>query len=71
MCMPAGFNYEFSQVVDGSEVALVYHLVQRSSGPLPVFQDVTDIQEFLEAAACIWSSSGMPPKRMYHILDHE
>ncbi|KAL3149695.1 hypothetical protein ABBQ38_013525 [Trebouxia sp. C0009 RCD-2024] len=67
----AGFNYELLDVEGGSKLALIYRLVQRSAGPLPVFQDNRDAVYTILQAAQEWEAEKLLPKRAIHMLDNE
>ncbi|KAL3146515.1 hypothetical protein ABBQ32_000765 [Trebouxia sp. C0010 RCD-2024] len=66
-----GFNYGLEAVEGGSKLALIYRLVQRSVGPLPVFQDTRDAEYTILQAAQEWEAEKLLPKRAIHMLDHE
>lgn len=67
----AGFDYELQDVEGGGKLALIYHLVQRSAGPLPVFQDIDGIIAMLEREFEAWEAEKLLPKRAFYILDNE
>lgn len=67
----AGFDYNLGAVKDGHKLALIYRLVQRSAGPLPVFQDITDIMDTVEAELDVWQAEKLLPKRAFFVLDNE
>ncbi|KAL3149674.1 hypothetical protein ABBQ38_013506 [Trebouxia sp. C0009 RCD-2024] len=66
-----GFNYELLDVEGGSKLALIYRLVQRSAGPLPVFQDNREAQYTLYKVAQEWEDRKLLPKRAIHMLDNK
>ena len=67
----AGFNYNLGAVKNGYKLALIYRLVQRSAGPLPVFQDITEIMYRVEDVVEEWEAEESLPKRAFCILDNE
>lgn len=67
----ADFNYKLQDVEGGDKLALIYHLVQRSAGPLPVFQDISDFMYEVEEEFEAWEDGKLLPKRAFHILDNE
>ena len=67
----AGFGYSLDEVEGGRKVALMYHLVQRSAGPLPVFQNTTEINSSIRKIARDWHEAQLLPKRVFHLLDAE
>lgn len=67
----AEFNYNLQAVKDGYQLALIYRLVQGSAGPLPVFQDITQIMYGVEDVLEGWEAEEMTPKRGFCILDNE
>ena len=71
ICRAPGFNYELLDVEGGSKLALIYRLVQRSAGPLPVFQDNRDAVYTILQAAQEWEAEKLLPKRAIHMLDNE
>ena len=54
----------------GSKLALIYRLVQRSAGPLQVFQDNSGIEYNLKHIVDAWESRKLLPKRAIHLLDN-
>ena len=67
----ADFNCKLQDVEGGDKLALIYRLVQRSAGPLPVFQDISDITYEVEEELEAWEAGKLLPKRAFHILDNE
>lgn len=67
----AGFNYSLGAVKDGYKLALVYRLAQRSAGPLPVFQDISDVMNTMEEDLDLWEAEKLLPKRAFYILENE
>lgn len=67
----AGFDYNLGAVKDGYKLAMIYRLVQRSAGPLPVFQDITDIMDTVEGNFDEWEAEKLLPKRAFYILENE
>ena len=67
----AGFDYNLGAVKDGYKLALIYRLVQWSAGPLPVFQDITDIMDTVEGNFDEWEAEELLPERAFYILENE
>lgn len=67
----AEFNFKLQDVEGGDKHALIYRLVQRSAGPLPVFQDISDITYEVEEELEAYEAGKLLPKRAFHILDNE
>lgn len=67
----AGFNYNLQAVKDAYKLALIYRLVQQSAGPLPVFQDITEIMYGVEEVLEGWEADELIPKRAFCTLDNE
>ena len=65
----AGFGYSLEGVEGGRKVALMYHLVQRSAGPLPLFQNTTEITSSIKSIARDWNKAELLPKRAFYLLD--
>ena len=53
--------FELEAVEGGSKLALVYRLVQRSSGPRPVFQDNSDFEHTILQVTHDWEARNFYP----------
>lgn len=67
----AGFSYGLGAVQDGSKLALIYRLVQRSAGPLPAIQDTSEAEYTIQEIAKDWEAEKLLPKRAIHMLDNK